>query len=398
MGGAPQVTVMIGEMMHEVEHWLCLGYGLVGLGGCCLIWFGMVKGQARLDLRRGRRVELESWPRVTVVVACRNEQDYIRDCIEGVLSQDYPDIELIVVNDRSEDRTAEVLREIKDSRLKVLEVKELPAGWFGKNHAMWLGARAGIGEWLVFTDSDTRLGEGALREGVGLGVVRNYDMVSLIPRFRTRGFSDSLLTPLCGMVTSGMYLMMFANNPQLPGVAFACGQYMAIRREAYDRVGGWESVKGYPSDDVEMARRLKRMGMRPRVGWGQDLVEARMYEGWGQVYRGWSRNLIMASRGLPWRVLGAMVVVMLGVMSSFVALGWGLWKGNWGWVFMSLGHMMLITWVLWSGYGRGDFQRRYALLWPVGMFLLLVILVRSLYLCWRGGMEWRGVWYSLRTA
>lgn len=389
---------MIEAMMSAIEHWLFWGYGFLGVGVWCLVWFGMIKGQARLDLRRGKRVELGQWPRVTVVVACRNEQDHIRDCVEGILSQDYPNVELIVVNDRSEDRTAEVLREIRDHRLKVLEVKELPVGWFGKTHAMWLGARAGEGEWLVFTDSDTRLCEGALREGIGLGVIRGFDMVSLVPRFRTRGFSDSLLTPLCGMMTSGMYSIMFANHAQLPGVAFACGQYMAIRREAYEQAGGWESLKGYPSDDVEMARRMKRMGMRPRVGWGQDLVEARMYEGWGQVYRGWSRNLIMASRGHPWRVLGAVMFVLLGVMSSFAALGWGLVEGHQGWVLLSLGHMILITLVLWSGYERGRFQRPYALLWPIGMLLLLLILVRSLYLCWRGGMEWRGVWYSFRTA
>lgn len=386
------------EMMNQVEYGVLWGYGLGVLGVWFLVWLGMVKGQSRLDLRRGKQFQLEKCPRVTVVVACRNEQDHIRECVEGVLSQDYPDLELVVVNDRSEDGTGEVLRGIKDKRLKVLEVEKLPAGWFGKTHAMWLGAQVGGGEWLVFTDSDTRLCEGALREGIGVGVIRDFDMVSLVPRFRTRGFADSLLTPLCGMVTSGMYAMMFANNPQLPGVAFACGQYMAIRREAYDRVGGWESLKGYPSDDVEMARLMKRMGMRPRVGWGQDLVEARMYEGWGQVYRGWSRNLIMASRGRPWRVLGVVMFLLLAVMSSFAALGWGLWQGNQGWVFLSLGHMVMITVVLWSGYGRGRFQRCYAFLWPVGVLLLLMILIRSLHLCWRGSMEWRGVYYSLRTA
>ncbi len=273
---------------------------------------------------------------------------------------------------------------------------DLPDGWFGKTHAMHIGATHARGQWLVFTDSDTRLTPNAVREGIRIGVGREFDLVSFVPRFHTRGFADSLMTPVGGIVTSAMYTIMYANSANVPGIAFACGQYMAIKRSAYDAVGGWESVRNYPSDDVEIARVMKRAGFRPRVGWGQDLVHAHMYDSWPAVWRGWSRNLIMASRGTPWRAMGVVAFVLACVFSSFVALAWGLAGRNGAWIIASVVHVLLMTAVLWSAHRRGEFDPRYALLWPVSAVLLLAILARSLYLCAIGRMDWRGVSYSLR--
>jgi chlorobactene glucosyltransferase len=384
--------------MALAEWWTVVGYVIVGIGGWGIVWFAMVKGRARLDLRRKPLADPDPWPRVAVIVPCRNEADHIRACVGSLLAQDYPDLQVIIVNDRSTDATPAALTSIRDPRLRVVHVTEadLPDGWFGKTYAMHVGARAADAQWLVFTDSDTRLAPAAVREGVRLGVGREFDLVSFVPRFHTRGFADRLMTPVGGIVTSAMYTMMYANSANLPSVAFACGQYMAIRRTAYDAIGGWGAVRQYPSDDVEIARVLKRAGLRPRVGWGLDLVDAHMYDTWPTVWRGWSRNLIMASRGKPWRALGVVAFIVACVFSAFAALAWGVFHAQPVWVITSILHMLLITVVLVSAYRRGGFDPRYALLWPISAVLLLAILGRSLYLCAIGRMDWRGVSYSLR--
>ncbi len=379
--------------------WILLVYSLVGPGAWAIFWFAMVKGRARLNLRR-KTVAITDTPLVSVIVPCRNEAGHIKACCQSLLAQDYPNFELLMINDRSTDDTGAILDQLAsmDARLRVLHVRdgELPDGWFGKTYAMHVGAIASRGEWMVFTDSDCDLKPAAVREGVTIGVAREFDLVSFVPQFVTRGFADSLMTPIGGIVTSGMYTMMYANSAQLPNIAFACGQYMAVRKKAYEQIGGWESVRHLPSDDVEIARRMKQSGLRPRVGWGMDLVAAHMYDNWHSVYHGWSRNFIMASRGKPWRVLAALIFIVVCVMTLIPAALWGLTHLEVVWIAVACVHLLLITSAMVSAYRWGGFEARYGLLWPIGVVLLLAIFMRSLYLCIVGKMDWRGVSYSLR--
>lgn len=397
-------------MDHFLEWSLAILYLLIGPGAWCVFWFAMIKGRARLRIRPSPLPTLDREPPVTVVVPCKNEETHITACVDSILKQDWPDFELIVVNDRSTDRTGEVLDELaaRDPRLRVIHVREgeLPEGWFGKTHALHLGSQAARGDWILHTDSDCLLAPNAVRVGVVTGVAREFDMVSFCPHFVGRGFWDSMMTPLGGIVTSAMYTMQFANSTHVPSVAFACGQYMAIRKDILQKVGGWEAVRHVPADDVEMAKLLKSTGHRPRIGWGMDLVQATMYDSFARVWRGWGRNFIAATRGKSARVLLGALVVLLCVFSIYPAIAWGIYRqihpinafGGLGWLATALVHAVLMTLGLISAYSWGKSDWRYAFAWPISSVLLLAIFARSVYLCLTGKLDWRGVNYSLRQS
>ncbi len=390
----------MGVVLSIVETFVLVAYGLAGVGAWGVFWLGMIKGRARLAIRPASLPAVDPLPRVTIVLPARNEAEHIDACCASLLAQDFPDLQVIVVDDRSSDATGHRLDAIasREPRLHVVHVREgdLPDQWFGKTHAMHLGARHADADWLVFTDSDCRLAPNAVREGIFTGEARRFDLVSFVPRFSTRGFWDSLMTPLGGIVTSAMYTTMYANSTKLSKVAFACGQFIAIRKTVYDAVGGFEAVRHWPSDDVEIARLLKRSGYRPRLGWGMDLVSAHMYSSGREVWRGWARNFIIASRGRPGRVLMGIAFLLASVFTIYPAIIWGAVTGNPLWLAIAGLHAITMTWALAAAYRWGSYKAMYALLWPIGSIMLLAIFARSLYLCATGRVDWRGATYSLR--
>lgn len=387
------------------EGYLATAYALMGPGAWALFFFVAVKGRARLMIRSTPAAALpEPPPRVSVIVPCRNEAAGIETCLRSVLAQDYPAIELIAVDDRSDDGTADVIDRlaIMEPTLKTLHVRdgELPAGWLGKPNAVTRGVAIATGDWLVFIDSDCTLAPAAVREAVAIGLSRGFDLVSFVPRFVGSGFWDSLLTPLCGMATGGMYSMHWANAHSRPQTAFACGQFIAVRRDAYEHIGGHEALKDSAGEDVEMARRMKRVGLKPRLGWGMDLVTTRMYASLGDIFRGWGRNFIAASRGKPWRVLAAIGFLFLFTFTVWPALVVGLTHdvplNSRVWLGLAALHFVFITVAMVDGYRWGRNKVAYALLWPLGTVLLLALFVRSLYQSVRRQVTWRGVRYDLK--
>ena len=394
-------------MGYWFEWLLAIAYGLAGPFAWAVFWFAMLKGRPRMRIRPEPMPALPTPPRVTVVVPCKDEAAHIHECVGSVLGQDWPNLDLIVVNDRSTDGTGDVLDRLaaSDSRLSVIHVREgeLPAGWWGKTHAMHVGTQAARGDWVIFIDSDCVLAPQAVRTGIVTGEAREFDLVSFVPRFVGTGFWDSLMTPIGGIVTSAMYQLMYANSASVKNVAFACGQYMAVRRGVFNDLGGWAAIRQYPADDVEIARLFKRSGKRPRLGWGMDLVTARMYGDFASIFRGWGRNFIAASRGGPWRVVGGVLFVICCVLSVYPALAWGIYRqfnpvndlGGVGWLATALVHVAMMTAGLWSSYRFGGNPGRYALLWPLSSLVLLVIFGRSLYLSATGKMDWRGRTYAI---
>ncbi|MBC7784007.1 MAG: glycosyltransferase [Burkholderiales bacterium] len=397
-------------MDHLGEWVLAILYLLLGPGAWALYWFGMIIGRARMRIRPDPLPTLDRCPRASVIIPCKDEAAHISTCVASVLAQDWPALELIVINDRSTDRTGEVLDRIaaQDARVRIIHVPPdgLPPGWWGKTHAMHLGSKVATGEWMVFIDSDCVLAPPAVRTGITTGIVREFDLVSFTPKFVSTSFWDQMITPLGGVATSAMYQLMFANSAMVPKVAFACGQYMAVRRDVFNEVGGWEAIHHLPADDVEIARLFKRSGKRPRIGWGMDLVTTTMYADFRGVWRGWSRNFIAAARGGCGRVLWAAAFLLFCVWSIYPAVAWGIYRqnhpinafGGIGWLVSAGAHAVLMTAGLWSAYRWGGNNPLYALLWPFSTVVLLAIFCRSVYMSLTGRMDWRGVSYTLPSA
>jgi glycosyltransferase involved in cell wall biosynthesis len=292
----------------------------------------------------------------------------------------------------------------KDSRLRVVHLKDgsLPPGWGGKSWALHNGLEQANGDWLLFVDADVQLKPDVMSATVGRAVERKYDLISILPTFVSGTFAESLLQPLAGAATTAMFVVSWTNSDKRKKSAFANGQYLCVRREAYEAVGGHEAIRGTLSEDVALARKLKASGYRPRLGWGDTWATVRMYQGFGAIFRGWSRNFYVGSLGKPWRIIGLMTFLLLSIFSIFVAAAWawhrhehpvGNWL-DWGWLAIAGLHYFAMTAIGAVMYDWAHESPWLTFLLPVGCVVLLAICVKSLWICATGRVVWRGTQYT----
>jgi hypothetical protein len=396
----------------NLETMVFVSYLLMGPCAWALFAFGMLKGRKRLSLLDGPAYPLpEPMPSATVLVPVKDEARQIEGCLTSVLALSYPGrLQILAIDDRSSDGTGPILDRIaadKPGRLEVIHIRhgELPAGWTGKSHALHVGMRRATGQWLLFVDSDVVLRPDVLRCVVALAEWKYYDLLSLLPRFETRSFWERLIVPLGGAATSAMYFLPMSNYNELPNTAFANGQFMCVRRSAYDAVGGHEAVKQTLSEDLALARLLKRNGFRPRISLGAEWASTRMYSSLGTIVRGWSRQFFSGSAGRPWRVLCALSFVLLCCFSGYAAVAYGATRaiGPSGgslfpaaWLIAGLIHLTIMTAALAATYKWTGNPAGYALLFPLGAVMMIAIWMRTLQTCLTGSIEWRGTRYAHR--
>jgi chlorobactene glucosyltransferase len=313
------------------ERYLGAAYMLAGPFTWGVFLFGMIKGQKRMALLR-RPIEPlpDPAPSATILVPIKDEAHQIRACLASVLSQDYPPgkLQIITINDRSTDATAQILDEIArdEPRLHVVHIKqnELPPGWVGKSHALHVGMKHATGDWLLFVDSDVALTPDALRATVALAEQKRFDLVSLLPKLINETFWERLIVPLGGAATSAMYMLPLTNYNEQPNVAFANGQFLCARRTAYEKIGGHEAVREKLSEDIAIAKAMKKIGLRPRLSVGADFASTRMYNSLSMVMRGWSRNFFCGSAGHMPKTIAAVFFVLLCGFSAYAAIAWGI--------------------------------------------------------------------------
>ena len=251
------------------------------------------------------------FPKVSIVIPARNEERAVAAAVQSQLAQDYPDFEVIVVNDRSTDGTGAILATLAraDPRLRVVAGSEPPPGWIGKPHALWLGARAASGELLLFADADVRYHPASLREAVSFLDERDADFLGLLPRVEAKGFWENVLMPfLMGAFYGGPGL--FANRRWPRWLALGGGAGNLIRRSAYDAIGGHEALKASVIDDVALALATKGAGFRTCAARAEDRVSVRMYHGFREICAGFTKNIAYAFNG--W----------LGVILIFLTSAW----------------------------------------------------------------------------
>lgn len=252
--------------------------------------------------------------RVSVIIPARNEERDVEAAVESHLAQDYPDFEVIVVNDRSTDRTGVILQALAraNPRLRVLEGSDPPPGWLGKPHALWLGAREASGEIFLFADADIRYHSRTLREAVSFLEERHADFLGLLPRIEAEGFWENVLMPfLIGAFYGGPG--MFANLRWPKWIALGGGAGNLIRRSAYEAIGGHEAQKASVIDDVALAIRTKRSGFRTAAARAEDRMAVRMYHGFREVCAGFTKNVAYAYQGWIGAVLLLVIVVWLAL-------------------------------------------------------------------------------------
>ncbi len=347
-------------------------------------------------------------PLITAIIPAKDEETTIADCLATVRAQRYPNLEILVVDDRSTDRTAEIVREIAetDPRVRLLSIDELPPGWTGKNHALHVAAAEARGSWLWFLDADTR------HQPDSLSIVMEYArgqqaaMASLVPEMRCETFWERALQPLEGIVLMRSFPLFQVNNDRHP-LAFANGQYILIQRNAYDAAGGHQAVRDRFVEDIYMAKRVKALGLPIRVALGPGISSTRMYTSLPQIIRGWSRILYDAldRRSLP--LVGKILEPLIFSQTFMIALGAALVlfaRGQTGpfptWLLiLSLVHLLLQLSVLYRMYRwSSPDSARGALWYPLAGIVSAWITVKAIFMCATGRVTWRGTVYGASPA
>ena len=236
-------------------------------------------------------------PQVSVIVPARNEEGNLATCLESLVAQVGVDFEIIVVNDHSTDRTAEIASSF--SKVRVIDAGPLPRGWTGKNNAVSTGARAARGAWLLFTDADTVHLPNSLSRALEEARENGADLLSYSPEQIAVTFWEMAILPVVFAELARQYPPSKVSDPDSPEAA-ANGQYLLIRRAIYEGVGGHAAVASNILEDVALARAVKSSGYRIRFRYAADVVRTRMYRNFAQLREGWTKNLALLFPNPGW--------------------------------------------------------------------------------------------------
>jgi len=240
---------------------------------------------------------------VTAIVPARNEEAVIAQCVES-LAQQSEIAQILVVNDQSSDATADIVRGCMKGipTLRLLEAGPLPDGWVGKNHALWVGVQQATSPWLLFTDADAQHARNCVVRALQIAHEQQAAMISFSPEQISRNWYEKALIPFIYLRLAKNFSYDKVNDSKSP-IAAANGQFLLIRRDVYDAIGGHRGVAGEVLEDVAIALRVKQSGQRIWFGSGKGLVRTRMYTSFGAMWEGWKKNLYRLMGGTRWTVV-----------------------------------------------------------------------------------------------
>jgi chlorobactene glucosyltransferase len=345
-------------------------------------------------------------PLVSALIPARNEAHNIERCVGSLVAQDWPRLEVIVLDDRSEDGTGDLARAIGGECLRVVEGSELPAGWVGKNWACHQLAQLARGQWLFFIDADTEHAPGTVSAAVSYASRTGADLLSAWPRLVTVGLGEKLVLPLIIFVGLVVYphalVLWLQRHPHVAArlprrvlrlLGAANGQFLFFRRESYDRIGGHAALRDHLVDDVTFGRMVAA-----RIGEGMRLInceslrfsKVRMYHSLAEVWEGFTKNsrAIFEDNPLNMAILGLVETVVFVGPFFFLFSPWAPRSM----VLVEIGLIYLMRFIL-----AWRFQTSWlgAVLHPFGLLLALAIGVNSWIRSSRGGVTWKGRRYTM---
>ena len=390
----------------------------------------------------GEPVVGHSQPRVSIIVPARNEAEDIRETLLHLLALDYSNYEIIAVNDRSTDRTGQIMdevaerctsgakanvvegfnrsgeplrhpkapvgpetevlewtevarteadRSVRPTRLEVIHITELPSGWMGKTHAMWTAGQQATGDWLLFTDADVIFKPDSLRRAVAYAEAEHADHVVLFPRMIMIGPGERM------MIAFFQILFVFGHRPWKVADPksrdhMGVGASNMVRRPVYEQVGTYRALRMEVVDDMKLGKVVKNAGFVQRNVYGEDLISLRWAKGAFGIVNNLTKNFFAVLSFQWWRTVATIVGVGFLNLGPFL----GVWLAH-GWARVPYGIALASLFAIYYGMSfRSPIAPYYFFLHPISASLFMYILLRSMVLTlWNGGIEWRGTKYQL---
>jgi GT2 family glycosyltransferase len=331
---------------------------------------------------------------VSAIVPARNEEGNITRAVESLDLQSEL-AEIIVINDQSTDRTGPILENLANRipRLRILETDDLPPGWVGKNYALSLGAGEAGTEWFLFTDADAVHFPGSTAKALEIAAETGAALVSFSPEQQTDTWWERALVPFIFTQLAAKFRYREINDPLSPAAA-ANGQYLMIRRDAYDAVGGHSALAGEVLEDIELARRAKSAGFRIYFAPGAGIVRVRMYRTFRAMWQGWVKNLYPLMAGSPGKLARELFSVFPWIPFIFFLLS------PLRWFFPVAGLVFLAGRHAWyAGVLRANHFPLTGILYYVpAVILYCAALTASAWSYSRGSVEWKGRVYPVGMA
>jgi chlorobactene glucosyltransferase len=281
-------------------------------------------GKPRPNLREFDPVDDPSAPLVSVIVPARNESKNVERCLRSILATKYPNIQVLLIDDRSTDDTRAIAQRLatRDSRLSVISGEELPKGWYGKPWACWQGYQLAAGTLLLFTDADTEHGPELLPRAVGAIEALRMDLLTVMPLQEMLTFWERVAQPMWFLLLGLRYapFMKDGNMSRNPRHAIANGQFILVTRDSYEWVGGHRKVYDTVIEDLKLAVCYTEAGRRMFFAVADQDMKTRMYAGLPELLEGWSKNFfrgVLETAGSRWL---AYVLALWSLFNQFFFL------------------------------------------------------------------------------
>ena len=338
-------------------------------------------------------------PRISVCVPARNEERGVEACLQSLLNQDYSNFEVIVIDDHSTDSTPDIMQALAQeySHLKVLEGINLPEDWLGKPFALHQAFKVSQGEYLLFTDADLVFQSTTLNTAVHVMRERELDLLTLMPQAEFGSFWERAVQPVIFGFIASLTRFKNVNNPDHKS-AMGFGAFLMFRRSAYEKIGGHEAGKADVLEDVLIAKRAKRAGLKMLVADGKQLFSIRMYFGLKEIWFGWQKNMFLAMNKSVVKATYNIFVVLGFLFTPYIILAINIFEQiGWFWIGLAMASVVLVSAAAYKTCDELGLHRNTAVLFPLGALVMAAIMVNSMFQTLvRKKTEWRGRVYSVK--
>ncbi len=341
--------------------------------------------------------EPEASPQLTAVVPARNEEAAVGSCVQSLLLQSYAALDVIAVDDRSEDRTGAILDGLAGTaagRLRVLHVQELPEGWLGKTNALAqaiaLAEQASDSAWLLFTDADVHFAPDALRRALSYAVRERADHLILLPTPLAKSPGEAIMLGFFQVMGAWAVRLWRVSDPSSTRDALGVGAFALLRSSALREIGGLEPLRMAILEDLTLGQRIKAAGLRQRIAFGPGLVTVHWAPGALGVVDVLTKNIFALFQFEPWRLLAGCCGLLAMTLPPLLGLAYAptrvpsvLTLAAIAWLYHQIaGYSRVPAWTFW--------------LYPVGVGLTIYSMLRSMLITLaQGGVRWRGTFYPL---